>query len=523
MIKFEFHRAYIVWIVGLLLFILLFPLINQVKFMQNDDWVHYKTVGNFLNHNFKLAPMIGSTFFTQGFLGLIFAKICGFANLPFLTLIISIGNFVVFTIIFQNQFKISAFTSILLGLLLFLNPLHFYSSIGFMTENFVLFFLLVGIYFTNEFFHTERKLPFVLSNLFFILGFFTKQYLIVAFISIVIVLLIRKLHKYLFIEILITFILILYYYFLFPRTDIIENQSIQLLNLLNLGKLYPLTFVSFIYFSGVLLPLLYLYILNGLRGLSYFKIVLCLFCAVCITFVSKNLFLSTDYYFKDFPYIGNTFDRKGFFPGDLDGNKYSWRGIFDVMRVWDLLSLFGFSAFAILAFSKFKLRLIENINFISVFFVLYLGLFLVSWNTYDRYFLPLILTGILILSKNINFKKFKFTNIGLAVFLLFLGFIDFQFSKDYVGWQSYVWNKSIEISRNENVPKDKISASRAWNKYHNVSSDYLYKFSFDSPDLISSQNQLVNLENYSNDFNGSLYINPNIYLYSIAIYFKKVF
>ena len=351
-------------------------------------------------------------------------------------------------------------------------------------------------------------------NTVFILGFFVKQYLVVAFISMVIVLLIRKLHKYLFIEILITLALILYYYFLFPRTSIIENQSIQFSNLFDLGKLYPLIFVSFIYISGVLLPLLYLFILNGLRRRSHFKIVLFFVCAVCLAFVSKNLFLSTSYYLKDFPYIGNTFDRKGFFPGGLDGNKYSWRGVFDVMRFWDLLSLFGLSAFVILAFFKFKARFIENINFISIFFVLYLGLFLVSWNTYDRYFLPIILTGILILSTNINLNMSKFVNASLVLFLLFLGFIDFQFSKDYVGWQSYVWNKSVEISGNQNISKDKISASRAWNKYHNVSSDYLYKFSFDSPDLVANKDQLINLEKYSNNFSGSLYINPNIYLYS---------
>jgi len=514
MIKFKFRNDYIIWVVGLLLLLLMTPLVSRINFMQNDDWVYYKTVENFLKYDFKLAPMIGSTFFTQGFFGYIFSKIFGLMNLPFLTLAVSVGNFVIISFILNKQVKISILKSILLGLLLFLSPLHFYSTFGFMTENFVLFFLLVGIYFTNEFFHTERKLPFVLSNLFFILGFFTKQYLVVAFISIAIVLLVRKFYKYLFIEILITLVLILYYYIFFPKTGIIENQSVQLSNLFNLGKSYPLIFISFIYFSAMLLPLVYLFILNSLRGRSYSKITLYLICAVCLAFVSKNLFLSTDYYLKDFPYIGNTFDRKGFFPGDLDGNKYSWRGIFDVMRFWDLLSVFGFSTFAILAFSKFKFKLIENMNFISVFFVLYLGLFLVSWNTYDRYFLPLIATGVLALSKYMDFNKFKFVNISLILFLLFLGFIDFQFSKDYVGWQNYVWNKSNEISKNQKIAKDRISSSRAWNKYYNVTSDYDYKFSFDSLGLLENPNEYNLIEAYKNYYKFSIFINPYVYLYS---------
>jgi len=119
MIKFKFRNDYIIWVVGLLLLLLMTPLVSRINFMQNDDWVYYKTVENFLKYDFKLAPMIGSTFFTQGFFGYIFSKIFGLMNLPFLTLAVSVGNFVIISFILNKQVKISILKSILLGLLCF--------------------------------------------------------------------------------------------------------------------------------------------------------------------------------------------------------------------------------------------------------------------------------------------------------------------------------------------------------------------------------------------------------------------
>ena len=65
------------YIVCALLFIIILPLSSTVQFYQNDDWAHISVVRDFLSGNFKLDGYIGPTFYTQGLLGMIFAKIAG--------------------------------------------------------------------------------------------------------------------------------------------------------------------------------------------------------------------------------------------------------------------------------------------------------------------------------------------------------------------------------------------------------------------------------------------------------------
>ena len=72
-------------------------------FMQNDDWVYYLTVERFLAGDFTLEPTVGVTFYTQGFLAYIFAKIFGLQNLPVLTVLISILNVFILYIICRKN------------------------------------------------------------------------------------------------------------------------------------------------------------------------------------------------------------------------------------------------------------------------------------------------------------------------------------------------------------------------------------------------------------------------------------
>lgn len=72
------------------------PISLGIDFKQNDDWHYYNLVENFQNGNYKLDPITSVTFYTQGFIGLIFSKLFSVEKLPILTLIISIANFLIF-------------------------------------------------------------------------------------------------------------------------------------------------------------------------------------------------------------------------------------------------------------------------------------------------------------------------------------------------------------------------------------------------------------------------------------------
>ena len=514
MIRLEFKKDLIIYIIGIFLFFTIAFLVKDIKFMQNDDWVYYKTVEKFIIGDYHLAEKIGVTFYTQGFLGSVFAYIFGIKNLPFLTLIISVGNFLLISLTLFKKFKIELSTSVLIGLLLFFIPIHFYSVLGFMTENFVLFFILLGIYFVNTFLEKKAALFFICANIAFLAAFFVKQYAIVGFIAFVVILYTKRLYKYFYLGLIFTVSLNIYYWLYFPSTEIIENQSIRIMNLVDLNYIYSLVFVAGNYAVAMLIPLAYIYVFLNLKLKSKGDQILIVFGSVFFMFIFRLFFLKTGYPMDLFPYIGNSFDKKGFFPGDLTGNKYAWRGVFDVFKFWDYLSLFGVSALFITLISKFNKRIFKDLSFELILFILYFGLCLVSWNLYDRYLLPLIFIGSLILVKNIKNSFPKYSNYFIFLFVLFLAALDFQFGKDFVNWESYVWNKSLDLASDEKISKSTISATRAWNKYYGNFNKLKYQFTFDSPGLVDNPNyELIEVKDFSSSMN--IFLNPKVYLYKV--------
>lgn len=159
-------------------FVLLFsfiPLINRVNFMQNDDWNRTTSVVRFLSGDTSLLQVTATTFYVQGILGFIFSLVFGWQKLPFLTLITSVLNFYLFAKILSDHFKLGNIKSVIIALVFFFTPLHVYSSIGFMTENYTMFFMLMAIYFLHSYESSKKWRDFVVFNLAGILSFFTKQ------------------------------------------------------------------------------------------------------------------------------------------------------------------------------------------------------------------------------------------------------------------------------------------------------------------------------------------------------------
>jgi len=230
-------------------------------------------------------------------------------------------------------------------------------------------------------------------------------------------------------------------------------------------------------------------------------------------FLATKLFQLFEYPLKDFPYLINTFARKGFYPYGLDGNKYSWIGVYDILRSWNFVSIAILGLFISFS-SNFIKKIIKSIGFEDIFFVLYFGLLLITPTLYDRYLLPLIAVGILLLSKRVANKFSGLYIMSLFPFLIFFVGLNYQFSMDYISWQNYVWGRASFISDFESINKSDISSSHAWNNYYNVSENYMYKFSFDSPDKFSQINEMNLVEKKEIDFFGNLFLESNVHLYS---------
>jgi len=125
-------------------------------------------------------------------------------------------------------FKLRIIHSILIALLLFFNPLHFYSVLGFMTENYLLFFALLGLYF-------YYKKSF-LSSIAWGLGFFAKQSIIAIPIGFGLNAILKKDYKTTIIFFIVFGAILAYYFFLFPHTIEMTGQKEINLKLLTYPK-----------------------------------------------------------------------------------------------------------------------------------------------------------------------------------------------------------------------------------------------------------------------------------------------
>ena len=133
--------------VYVLVFLLLLPIPATINYQQNDEFIYYQGVQNFLNGNFNLPGYISNTFYTQGLLGATWSLFFGIPKLPVLTLLMSVGSLYLFYLILANFTKLSEKQAFIVSLILMINPLFLYSTFGFMSENYFLFFFLLALLF----------------------------------------------------------------------------------------------------------------------------------------------------------------------------------------------------------------------------------------------------------------------------------------------------------------------------------------------------------------------------------------
>ena len=143
--------------------------------MQNDDWYYYEQVRKFSQGDFTLSSNLAPTFYTQGILGVVFAFIFGLQSLPILTFAISLINIFLFYLILSKILNLPTFQAVITSLIFYLNPLNQYSIFGFMTEQYILLFVLLGFYFFYKYEKSSNSKHLLLFNISAIMGFFVKQ------------------------------------------------------------------------------------------------------------------------------------------------------------------------------------------------------------------------------------------------------------------------------------------------------------------------------------------------------------
>lgn len=500
-------------IMAVLLFIVLFPLISKVNFMQNDDWNRTTSIIRFLSGDTSLLQVTATTFYTQGILGFLFSMIFDWKKLPFLTLFFSVLNFYIFAKIITDHFKLSKFKSIVISLLFFFTPLHIYSSIGFMTENYTMFFMLLAIYFLLEYEKVRKKKHFIFFDIAGILSFFTKQNGIIVNVAYIPYLIIKKRYKEALIQVLIVGGLLAYYFFLFPQTKEMQSKGFIYENFSDWKYAYSLIYGIVLVSVSFVLPFVLNFILTTFlkEKKKLLNIVFILACAGLLYFFLNKYFAPGKISWEEYPYFENTFERTGFFPRSIMGTKYHFNWNYDIFRYWDLGSKVLLSLLLPCLFFKRK----KLINIYSISIVGYILLMVFTQTFYDRYLLPLIPLLVLFFFEITDFdKNWEYLySASLVVFMVFTVFLSTQMAQDFIVSNNYVWGRSENLVK-EGIKPENIRATMAWQKLHGVSESPEFFFSFSGPDTEPTYLEKYDLfEEKGLGFRGSVFVDPMIYLY----------
>lgn len=505
---------HLILISSLCLFLIFLPLINKVNFMQNDDWNRTTSVERFLKGDFSLLPVTATTFYTQGILGTVFASVFGMSKLPYLTLIVSVLNFFFFAMIVEKFFRMSKFSSIVNGLILFFNPLHMYSSIGFMTENYTLLMVLISLFFFLQYEQDRQSKFFLFSNLFSVLGFFCKQNAVVLTVSILFYFLVRKKYKEALVQFLTVSGLLLFYFLAFPKTPEMADKGLILNHLSDFGYTFSLIYGILIVTTSFVAGIVLQAIINAYRNTAktkkrYLNIALLLTLAVTVFLLFGSQFKPGKISWEEYPYFENTFERTGFLPRTVQGTKYHFTANYDLFKYWDGLS----KIILCLTIASFILYRKKVVNLYSIYLFGYLLLMVFTSVFFDRYILNIIPFAILFFLYVYEINDTKIFKLVTTVFALFLIFFSTQLAIDFVVTHNYIWSKSNELVLN-GTAKDDIFATGAWKKVNGISRNYKYLFTYDSPEKNPELSSTFNLiEKHPTHFPGSIFVDPAIYLY----------
>lgn len=497
-------------LVSLALFLLLFPAANAIDFFQNDDWVYYATVDNFLKGNFTLHPYSGPTLYLQAFAGAIFASAFSMAKLPLLTLFVSVANFYIFVHTLMNRLKVEALSSYLLGVIFFFNPLSLYLTWGFMTGNYFVFFLLLSFHFYFKYEETNNRRYFSLVLITAFLGLLVRQVALVIPAALAVYLFLRQEYRRSVISLLTFVFMYAFYSYMLPLTARIREVPLQFHHFLKFDYTFSLVLGMLIVLAGLLLPVF----INAINLKDLLadkkKLALLIILGTGIYATANYIYYPEAISWGEFPYFENTFERKGFYPRGIEGTKYHFVGIYDLYKYWDIAArvLTGFFLSYMLVFLRKK-----TINFFSIFIAVYIILMVLTHTFYDRYIVILIpATVYFLVSLKEDIKLYG--KVLLTLFAIFVVFLGYQFSMDFILTNKYVWERSEQLVENNNVPREGITANNAWNLEFGRRSDILYRFSFDKPGLNESIDccyELIEEKEIEYPFN--FFVEPRIHLY----------
>lgn len=493
----------------LLIFVLLLPVALAIYYWQNDEWVYYPNVQQLLNGNFHLNPLTAPTFYSTGILAAGFSLLFGLEKLPVLTLAVSVGCGYLLYLLLHNRAGQNQADSLILAGLFMANPLFVFTSWGFMTDNYFLFFLLLALFFlSDETLLTDNlsakaKLNLVLGNFFAVCAYFTRQLGMLMPLALALWFLGNKKYKRALIEFGFFILIAVYHFFLFPKSSESLETKFVLTNLTHIRYGFSLGLAVLTYVSLFSLPLLLPKII--LTEIKNRKVIAVLLTSIYVLIFALVYSKSTGWVGEKLFYLKYTVQRDGFFTENLHGHKIGIDGADLFYQALDFLAkILGIGLLSyILIFNKFK----RILNPSLILLILYTASLFLTVKVYDRYLIPIFPLFIIAVVNVLTIKRKL-----LIAFTALLFVYSYNFSADYILTNNYVWNKSAELSNKYNVNRYTITATDAW-RYIYPGKNPSYKFTYDNPSMQDYATNWNLVETYKIDYPFKL-LDNKIYLYN---------
>lgn len=488
----------------------IFPLANSINFYQNDDWIYYKAISQFLTGNYTIPGYIQALFYTQGVMGTVFANYFGLEKLPVLTFILSILTFFIFQIIVRKYYLDSFKDTVLIGLFMLVCPLYMYASLGFMSDIYFLFFLISAFLVIEVFLRSGKWYYFLVFNILHIIGFFARQLSIITGFALFFYLIIQKKYKWAIAQLIANIGILYVYQEILPKTkNAVAHSELLFTNLLNFDYTFSTTYVGLIYATAFIAPVTILLVKKTISKDIKFNIGYLISC-IGIFFLFNYLFNPQIPANPNMYYLKNTVDIRGFFYGSSMGYKYALMYETEIYQIFEVISKITLAVF----FTSVLFLIRKSLNFYSIFAIIYLGFMAVlDGGLYDRYYLPLIpvtLLFILSLENKLNLSIRVVSWISLAVITLY----SYNFSMDFVILNNHLWEVAKETADTKGFSRNRVAAGNAWNRTYYSEKFYKYKFFFETRDNREELKCCFKLyEQYDISYPFNIFVKPKIYLY----------
>lgn len=477
----------------LVIFVVSELIVNPIgDFPLNDDWCYGKAVYLSANGKFTIGNFGAMTLFTHIAWGMLFVKLFGFS---FTVLRVStfvsviIGAFFLDRLVFKlTQNKLLAFFACLI---LLFNPLYFNLTNTYMTDVNFNTLLIVCFYFAFSFFESRKLIFVVLFFIFSILLVLLRQFGVIIPACFALACLTIKEKRWLWLGVSVAgaalVLMSLHLYENYLKEVLPPNPAYKFSGGIHVTDLTFWRFFGhnvrernttiFLHVCIYLAPLAAAYLFSAWRSFKIYTVI--------SVVLIQILFVSWFFKNEQFP-SHNIFENmilgpETFYESLKVSTSHTYSEGFALILLW---VKYIFVSITLITLTLYIISLIkrERVNFekkpevvfLLSFIAAYLFMLCITESHFDRYYIPLISTGLILMT--LMSRKFAFNYKPALALLLFFFYIAVFGTKDYLSWNRARWQAYAYLKETKQVNATKVNGGFEMNCLNDLEPNWWFDY-----------------------------------------------